>query len=412
VSRATPTATRPPAQRPAATRNGAAGGGGGAGPGGGAGGGRGGRGGGPGRARAAQATAVVAGLLAWAVLASAASPGFALPRLPAAVARALGRQPAAPPGPGPDPAQPGDASPHALADIPRAYLAHYLAAAPTCPRLSWQVLAGIGKVESDHGRSDAPGVRTGLNRAGCCAGPMQFNLVNGPPSTWDAFGRGGSPYDPGDAVPAAARKLCANGLAQPPAAARDPCPHVLGSAALHLALKRYNNACWYVHQVVTLARRYAASVAAVAPSRDPFVLALVRNPRLTTTRSHGCDPGPDLASGRLDLRVESLLAAITDRYAVRVSCLRSGHSRYVKGTRRVSNHAVWRAVDLDRVDGQPVGPTSPAARALAGWLDRLDGPLRPAEVGSPWPIGHRPYFTDEGHQHHLHVGYSADQTAT
>jgi hypothetical protein len=150
----------------------------------------------------------------------------------------------------------------------------------------------------------------------------------------------------------------------------------------------------------------------VAPSRDPFVAALVRNPRLATTRSRGCDPAADLASGRLDLRVASLLAAITDRYSVRVSCLRSGHSRYVKGTRRVSNHAVWRAVDLDRVDGQPVGPTSPAARALAAWLDRLDGPLRPAEVGSPFVIGHRPWFTDEGHQHHLHVGYPADQTAT
>jgi hypothetical protein len=145
-------------------------------------------------------------------------------------------------------------------------------------------------------------------------------------------------------------------------------------------------------------------------SRDPFVVALARNPRLTTTRSHGCDPGPDLASGRLDLRVESLLAALTDRFAVRISCLRSGHSTYVKGTRRTSNHTVWRAVDLDRVDGQPVSPTSKPARALAAWLDRLDGPLRPAEIGSPFPIRHRPYFTDEGHQEHLHVGYSKQQT--
>jgi hypothetical protein len=345
------------------------------------------------------------------VLASAASPGFPVPRLPDAVRRALARQTPAAPAPGLDPASPGDASPQALRDIPRAYLSLYLAAAPTCPRLTWQVLAGIGKVESDHGRSEAPGVRAGLNRAGCCAGPMQFNLVNGPPSTWDAFGRGGNPYDPGDAIPAAARKLCANGLAQPPAQARDPCPHVLGPPALHLALKRYNDACWYVHEVVTLARRYTAA-AQVAPSRDPFVLALAHHPRITTTRSRGCDPAADLASGRLDPRVASLLAAITDHHAVRVSCLRTGHSRYVKGTRRVSNHTVWRAVDLDRVDGVPVSPTSRPARALATWLDRLDGPLRPAEVGSPFAIGHRPYFTDEGHQQHLHVGYRANQPAT
>jgi hypothetical protein len=353
--------------------------------------------------------AVVAGLLALAVLASAASPGFALPRLPGALGRALGQPPAGAAA-GQDPANSGDASPLAIRDIPAAYLALYLAAAPACPRLSWQVLAGIGKVESDHGRSAAPGVRTGLNRAGCCAGPMQFNLVNGPPSTWDAFGRGGSPYDPADAVPAAARKLCANGLARPVAQARDPCPQVLGSAALHLALKRYNNACWYVHEVVTLARRYTAAAGVLPRSRDPFVVALAHHPRITTTRSHGCDPAADLASGRLDLRIESLLAALADHHSVRISCLRTGHPRFVKGTRRTSNHTVWRAVDLDRVDGVPVGPASRPARELAAWLDRLDGPLRPAEIGSPFAIGHRPWFTDEGHQEHLHIGYSKQQT--
>src|SRR4029450_13193999 len=209
--------------------------------------------------------------------------------------------------------------------------------------LPQQVLPGIGKFESDPGRSSAPGVHTGLNRAGCCAGPMQFNLTNRPPPPGDPFGRAPSPYDPGAAIPAAARKLCANGLAlraEPP----DPCPQVLGSPALHLALKRYNNACWYVHEVVPLSQRYTAAVTVLSRSRDPFVVALTHNPRLTTTRAHGCDPGPDLASGRLDLRVESLLAALVDRHAIRVSCLRTGHSRYVQGTRRGSNHTVWRAV--------------------------------------------------------------------
>ena len=74
---------------------------------------------------------------------------------------------------------------------------------------AWAVLAGIGKIESDHGRSRAPGVRSGVNRFGCCAGPMQFNLRNGPPSTWDAYGHG-SPYRAGNAIPAARRLLIAN----------------------------------------------------------------------------------------------------------------------------------------------------------------------------------------------------------
>src|SRR3954470_11581001 len=30
-------------------------------------------------------------------------------------------------------------------------------------------------------------VRSGVNRHGCCAGPMQFNLTDGPPSTWKRY---------------------------------------------------------------------------------------------------------------------------------------------------------------------------------------------------------------------------------
>jgi hypothetical protein len=236
---------------------------------------------------------------------------------------------------------------------------------------------------------------------------MQFNIRNGRPSTWDTWGTGvvAQVYDPAHAVPAAARKLCGDGLAQPERIRQDPCPDVLGSAALHVALKRYNNACWYVHEVVTLAGRYTQAAPPEAPARDPFVRALVTNNRITTTTSHGCNPKADLASGRLDLRVQSLLAVIAERHTIRLSCLRTGHSRYVKGTTRVSNHTVWRALDIDMVDGHPVNRTSQPARTLALWLDGLQGPLRPSEIGSPWAIGHRPYFTDEGHQGHLHVGY-------
>ena len=40
----------------------------------------------------------------------------------------------------------------AAADIPAQYLALDMQAAATCPGLSWTVLAGIGKAESDFGR--------------------------------------------------------------------------------------------------------------------------------------------------------------------------------------------------------------------------------------------------------------------
>jgi hypothetical protein len=324
------------------------------------------------------------------------------------IVKALGAKPARPAPPRP-PAQWG-ASSYALSDIPRRYLGIYTDAASTCRGLTWQVLAAIGKIESDHGRSSAPGVRTGVNRFGCCAGPMQFNIRNGSPSTWDTWGTGvvAQVYDPAHAVPAAARKLCGDGLARPQRIRTDPCPSVVGSAALHTALKHYNNACWYVHEVVTLAGRYTSTAPALAPSKDPFVRALVRNKRIATTTSHGCDPKADLASGRVDLRVQSLLAVIADRYSIRLSCLRTGHSRFVKGTTRVSNHTVWRAVDIDVVDGQRVSRTSGVSRSLVVWLDGLEGPLRPSEIGSPFNIGRRPYFSDESHRGHVHVGYGVE----
>jgi membrane-bound lytic murein transglycosylase B len=70
---------------------------------------------------------------------------------------------------------------------------------------------------------------------------MQFNLTNGPPSTWDTYGRG-SPYDPGDAIAAAARLLRANGA----------------SGQLDQAIYAYNHSWPYVAKVKQLARRYAS----------------------------------------------------------------------------------------------------------------------------------------------------------
>jgi Transglycosylase SLT domain len=86
------------------------------------------------------------------------------------------------------------------ADIPPAYLALYRQAAHTCAGLRWSVLAGVGKRETNHGRGSMHG-------AAGEQGPMQFM-----PGTWQEYGQGGNPYDPRDAIPAAARKLCADGV--------------------------------------------------------------------------------------------------------------------------------------------------------------------------------------------------------
>jgi hypothetical protein len=137
----------------------------------------------------------------------------------------------------------------AIADIPAGYLRLYRSAGATY-RVPWSVLAAIGKVESDHGRLRLPGVRSGLNRyrdrsgrlRRCCAGPMQFNLTDGPPSTWQRHGRG-DVSDPTDAIPAAARKLVADGA----------------RGDLDRALYAYNHSRAYVARVKRLARAYAGS---------------------------------------------------------------------------------------------------------------------------------------------------------
>jgi hypothetical protein len=65
----------------------------------------------------------------------------------------------------------------AVADIPAGYLRLYRSAGARY-RIPWAVLAAIGKVESDHGRAQLPGVRSGSNWAGAC-GPMQLGCVPG-----------------------------------------------------------------------------------------------------------------------------------------------------------------------------------------------------------------------------------------
>jgi cell wall-associated NlpC family hydrolase len=134
----------------------------------------------------------------------------------------------------------------ALRDMPADYLAWYMGAAHTCPGLPWQDLAGIGKVESDHGRSHRPGVYSGANRSGA-EGPMQLL-----PGTFARYAvtadphRRLTPYDPPDAIYTAARMLCAVG-------ARG------GSAAgIERAIYAYNHATWYVSDVLRWAARYTA----------------------------------------------------------------------------------------------------------------------------------------------------------
>jgi hypothetical protein len=49
-------------------------------------------------------------------------------------------------------------------------------------KVNWLLIASIHKQETAF--STAPSTYKGLNFAGCCGGPMQFNVTNGPVTTW------------------------------------------------------------------------------------------------------------------------------------------------------------------------------------------------------------------------------------
>ena len=152
--------------------------------------------------------------------------------------------------------------------------------------------------------------------------------------------------------------------------------------------------------------RLAGGLPAITAPTRPAPPPTTRAPEgLSFTNRAGCRPAGDYRSPRLDHRVRTLLAAAAGQYRIRVSCLRTGHSWYVKGTRRVSNHSLWRGVDVDQVDGHPVSRSNSAARQLALWIGRGHAGVQPSEVGSPWAFGRRPWFNDAGHQVHLHVGF-------
>ncbi len=155
-----------------------------------------------------------------------------------------------------------EASEQAKKGIPSNYLRLYKEAAQKYG-VPWSVLAGIGRVETNHGRLDAPGVHSGENFAGA-GGPMQF--LSG---TWEAYGVDGNGdgvadrYAPADAIPAAANYLQASGA----------------PADLWSAIFAYNHAGWYVEEVLDWASKYAnGGAAAVAANFSGKCTALALGP--------------------------------------------------------------------------------------------------------------------------------------
>ncbi|GAA3838326.1 NlpC/P60 family protein [Sphaerisporangium flaviroseum] len=153
----------------------------------------------------------------------------------------------------------------AQSDIPSNYLQIYKKWGKKTG-VQWTVLAAVGKRETDHGRSNLAGVKSGTNYAGA-AGPMQFLISTWGgkakikiPSKFNGYASDGDEdgiadvYNPADAVLGAAKMLKRNGA----------------PGDLKRALFAYNHAMWYVEQVLEIARRYASDgTLELPPADDP-----------------------------------------------------------------------------------------------------------------------------------------------
>ncbi len=131
----------------------------------------------------------------------------------------------------------------AVADIPPDDLLLYQEAGLAFD-VPWEAIAGIGKVECDHGRNPDPACwKEGKTNAAGAGGPMQFLA-----STWQTYGiaasGSGTPdrWNPADAILSAANYLKANGAPE----------------NIEAAVFAYNHSDAYVQQVLAWAGLYAS----------------------------------------------------------------------------------------------------------------------------------------------------------
>ncbi len=134
----------------------------------------------------------------------------------------------------------------------------------------WTILAGIGTVESDNGRTTLPGVHSGSNAFGA-AGPMQIGIGGAAGNVWGglpvhpgneavngvATDEDGGPnadvYDPADAIAGAAKYLLAAGVQTDPST----------------AIFAYNHLQSYVQSVLYYSGAYAGGNFSVVSANLP-----------------------------------------------------------------------------------------------------------------------------------------------
>lgn len=311
----------------------------------------------------------------------------------------------------------GPPSKNAKRDIPADFLALYQQAGAKY-RIPWEVLAGIGREECDHGRNSDPSCtpQPGASGAGAAnyagaAGPMQIGVGGAAGDEFsrvkvdfDGDGKVGA-HDPADAIAMAAVVLIKDKGA----------PQGQGIDAYRTAVRAYNGAGpaaeAYADRVMADAHTYASGANAVADSAgcadDGGLEYAGANGKVTVA------PGADRPEASIQPIVLQYVAAMAG-LAGRPIVITTGtnHSQYtVDGN--VSDHWDGHAADLGMAanggtDDGPVGDTlMTACLVLAG---EPPGRARSEAVaGGLYTLVHDRlriqciWKTDEGGNHHNHV---------
>jgi hypothetical protein len=181
---------------------------------------------------------------------------------------------------------------------------------------------------------------------------------------------------------------------------------------LRAGLFQHNHAEWYVEAVLSDAEAMAGScqvktvaysVALPGPTNAPINWS---NVELSNSLEM-----VDIQSGAIDPRILNILGAISQQHTIRISALRSDHSKYT-ASGNISNHYYGRAMDSAAVDGvscTDVSPDGPCG-TLARQLGSLPAGQEPTELiycfdpdGPSNPNG----FAQADHCDHIHVGFDA-----
>ena len=244
--------------------------------------------------------------------------------------------------------------------------------------IPWQVLAAINKIESNFGRNMGP------SSAGA-VGWMQFM-----PDTWLRWGTDGDgdgvvdPWDPEDAVFAAARYLAASG----------------GAHDISGAVFSYNHAQWYVNEVLGLASLFGGDVDVVF-TLDKLAVRLEEAQTAVAETSKALEEAESAAAD-----LESRLAALderaglpgqllSDRLDVEKEAFEVGQASTAAGAeveRLQAELTTAEAVLEQARSGAHAASFHPAAAGILGGPSRSDGYV--------FPVGGGAQFVSVGHTHH------------